>query len=164
MKFYIFSLFKRLNLLFPLDILVLHECIVTLWPKVIISLRIFSAKMKEIFIELDHPGSLRGHDENSVKMFLHQLSWTDARDGPKTLAEEVRSTVRPTYNIHQHHVSKYIYSILAKKGKLPYFTQRTFRNRDKNAKKSPWLYVTCFRIANVMTYGQKLAFLQKFSA
>ena len=108
MKFYIFSLFKRLNLLFPLDILVLHECIVTLWPKVIISLGIFSAKMKEIFIELDHPGSLRGHDENSVKMFSHQLSWTDARDGPKTLAEEVRSTVRPTYNIHQHHVSKYI--------------------------------------------------------
>ena len=56
-----------------------------------------------------------------------------------------------------------IYSILAKKGKLPYLTQRTFRNRDKNAKKSPWLYVTCFRVANVMTYGQKLAVLQKFS-
>lgn len=48
--------------LFPLDLLVLHECIVTPCPKVIISLGIFSAKIQQIFVELDHPGSLGGHD------------------------------------------------------------------------------------------------------
>ena len=60
--------------LFPLHVLVLDKCIVTLRPKEIISLRIVPAKMQEIFVELDHPGSLGGHVKNSARICSHQLS------------------------------------------------------------------------------------------
>ena len=50
------------------------------------------------------------------------LNWCP--DGPKTLTEEVNSTERPTYNIHQHHVSKYIL-FWQGGGKLPAFTYST---------------------------------------
>ena len=88
------------------------------------------------------------------------LIWCCAR--PKTLTEEVNSTGRPSYNIHQHHVSKYI-SFLAERGKASCLHVE-YRDKNVNHQDICNIYVTCFQFTDMMTSGHKLAFLSKFWA
>lgn len=90
-------------------------------------------------------------------------SRSDAVLAPKhSLRKWTQLCARPSYNIHQHRVSKYI-SFLEERGKAS-FLHVLYRDKNVNHQDVCNVYVTCFQFTDMMTSGHKLAFLSEFWA